>query len=258
MEYQVLLLAVIQGITEFLPISSSGHLVLLQSIFGLKEMLLYDILLHFATLLSIVVLFFNEIIKYVKNLKIILLILVLTIPTGIIGLLVKKNFSFVFDSGILSSITIFITGLWLYICERVYYEKYDKDYKKNVVELNFFQIITVGIAQGVAVIPGISRSGAMLGALMLLNIERTQAVKFTFVASIPAVLSATILEIREVIVLQSYKFTEFFIYGMLLAFFIGILSLKFLLQIVNTKQLKYFSFYCWTISVISFLYFLIK
>jgi len=170
----------IQGVTEFLPVSSSGHLVLIQSIFGLKGMLFFDVLLHFSTLLVVIVLFFKEIVEYLKNLKIIFYIFILTIPTGIIGLLIKKYFGFVYDDVLISGVFLICTGVWLYLTETVYIKNSKK--KIELEKLGILKSIFVGIAQGIAVLPGISRSGATLGSMLLMNIEKTQAVKFIFIS----------------------------------------------------------------------------
>lgn len=251
---QIILLGIIQGITEFLPISSSGHLVLLQSLYGVKEMLLYDVLLHFSTVLAILVMFCNEVISYLKNIKLILYIALLTIPTGIIGILVKKYFSFVYDNLLLSGIFLSLTGIWLVLTESMY-NKFTN--KINVSEIGVIRAIIVGIAQGVAVLPGISRSAATLGSMLLLNVDKQQAVKFIFIAGIPAILGATILEVKEVIYTPE-RFETMYLLGMFVAFIVGLIALKFLIKVVAKYKLKLFAYYCWVVSFISLLVYLIK
>ena len=256
MNLQLIILGMIQGVTEFLPISSSGHLVLLQKIFDLKEMLFFDVLLHFSTLLAVIVLFFKEIVEYLKNLKIIFYIFILTIPTGIIGLLIKKYFSFVYDNVLISGIFLICTGVWLYLTETVYIKNSKK--KIELEKLGILKSIFVGIAQGIAVLPGISRSGATLGSMLLINIEKTQAVKFIFISSIPAILGATFLELKDAIS-GGVKFQTGYIYGMIFSFIFGLLSLKFLINLVSKQKLRYFSYYCFVVgffSIITYLFFI--
>ncbi|MCS7231095.1 MAG: undecaprenyl-diphosphate phosphatase [Elusimicrobiota bacterium] len=254
MEIQVLILGLIQGAIEFLPVSSSGHLVLFQKIFGFKEMLFYDVILHFSTLIAVVVLFFKEILTYIKNSRIILNIIILSIPTGIIGLLVKKYFYGVYDNVLLSGFFLFITGVWLIFSERVYlsksYEKLDID------KIDIMKAFLIGVAQGFAVLPGISRSGFMLGSMLLLNVQKEQSTKFVFIASIPSILGATFIEILDIMEKEIVFLSGYYLLGAIMAFFVGLLSLKFLVVVVKKQKLRYFGYYCFLVGFISFLVFL--
>jgi len=251
---QILILGMIQGVTEFLPISSSGHLVLIQYVFGLKEMLFYDVLLHFSTLLAVFIFFYKDIIDYLKNLRVIFYIVFLTIPTAIIGLFVKKYFSFVYDNSLISGICLTITGLWLYFTEKIYMNNTKE--KISVENLGALKALVVGVAQGISVLPGISRSGSTLGSMLIMNIDKLQTVKFIFIASIPAILGATFLELKEVIK-GDIIFQKDYIYGMVAAFIFALLSLKFLIKVVNKQKLRYFSYYCWLVGLISIFVYLI-
>lgn len=255
MDLQIILLGVIQGITEFLPISSSGHLVLIQSIYGFKEMLFYDVLLHFATVVAIFAVFFNELIGYFRNLKLVSYIIILTIPTGIIGLIVKKYFSYVYNNLLLSGIFLSVTGMWLFITENKYEKKASQ--KIDITNIKFLHAIVAGIAQGVAVLPGISRSAAMLGSMLGLGVNKQQSVKFVFIAGIPAILAATLLEVKELIS-TSEKFETVYLFGMLASFVVGLISLKFLVKFVTKYKLKTFSYYCWAVSCISIVLYFVK
>ncbi|MFN3551045.1 MAG: undecaprenyl-diphosphate phosphatase [Endomicrobiia bacterium] len=249
MNLQIILLGLIQGVTEFLPISSSGHLVLLQKIFGLKEMLFYDVLLHFSTLLAVVVLFFKDIVEYLKNKKIIFYILLLSVPTGIIGLVVKKYFTSVYDNVFLSGIFLVITGLWLIFSEKKYLSNFSD--KIDILNIGIIKSLLVGITQGISVLPGISRSAATLGSMLVLNFKKEQAVKFIFIASIPAILGATFLELKDIIFYKKLNFELSYIYGIITAFVFALISLKFLVKIVQKSKLKYFGYYCFLVSIVS-------
>ena len=250
MTLQILILGMIQGVTEFLPVSSSGHLVLIQTLFGLKEMLFYDVLLHFATLLAVILFFYKDIIGYFKSLKIIFYIILLTLPTGIIGVVIKKYLSFVYDNVLISGICLIITGLWLWIAETIYTKNVRQ--KIKIDNIGILKTLLIGVAQGIAVLPGISRSGSTLGSALIMNIDKLQAVKFIFISSIPAILGATFLELKEVAE-GTVMFQPNYIYGMITAFIFAILSLKFLIKIVSKQKLRYFSYYCWTVGLISIL-----
>lgn len=249
MNFQIILLGMIQGATEFLPISSSGHLVLFQTIFGFKEMLFYDVILHFATLLAVVILFFSDIISYLKTSKIIFFIFLLSIPTGIIGLFIKKYFYFVYDNVMLSGLFLCITGFWLFLAEKRYNENTSE--KITITNIDMFKSIIVGISQGIAVLPGISRSGATLGSMMLLNFKKEQAVNFVFIASIPAILGATLLELKDAVSEKAIDFEISYLIGCIVAFIVGVLSLKFLIKVVKNQKLKYFAYYCFFVGIVS-------
>lgn len=257
MNLKIIILGMIQGVTEFLPISSSGHLVLIQTIFGFKEMLFYDVILHFATLLAVFVLFFKDIISYLKNPRIVFYILILTIPTGIIGLFIKKYFYFVYDGVIFSGIFLFITGIWLILSEKKYLKNTSE--KKDISNIGIIKSLFIGSIQGISVLPGISRSGATLGSMLILNFKKKQAVNFIFIASIPAILGATLVELKEVLLSKETIYFEFsYLVGFILAFIFGLLALKFLIQVVKNQKLKYFAYYCFFIGIISIIVNFIK
>ncbi len=254
---EIIILGVIQGITEFLPISSSGHLVIFQYLFGQTEMLFYDILLHFATLIAVLVLFFRDIINYFKNLKILFYIIVLSIPTGIIGLFIKRYLSFIYEYNNLLLVGIFlaITGCILFLADKT---KYDDSNLKPIERIKLFDVLLIGIAQGIAALPGISRSGATLSVALILKIRREEAVKFIFISAIPVILAATLLETKELLENPYMSFNFQFLYGMLSAFVFGLFALKFLINVLNKKKLIYFSYYCWMVGLFAAVLYFIK
>ncbi len=236
------LLGLLQALTEFLPVSSSAHLVFLQTFFGLKQpMLLFDVLLHFSTLCAVVTIFFKDIIFYLKTPKIIWYIILVSIPTGIIGIIIKKFFEPVFASVTVSSIGLIITGILLLVSEKIYFSVQKE--KNKIININWVQSLIIGVFQGISVLPGISRSGATLSSTMLLNFNKEDAVKFVFIISIPAILAATGLELKEVIALNE-KFNINYLYGMVTAFVFGVFALKTFVRVLRTNKLKYFSYYC--------------
>jgi undecaprenyl-diphosphatase len=246
-----IILGIVQGITEFLPISSSAHLIFFQTIFGKTEnMLFFDVLVHCATLLAVVIVFYNEIIEYLKNFKIIFYIIIATIPTGIIGVIIKKYFEHIFETPVYASVFLIITGLLLYFSEQKYLRNQNE--KKKILEIGYLKSLIVGIFQGIAVLPGVSRSGATLSSTMFLGIEKKDAVKFVFIMSIPAILGALVLETKDLFFNKEViKFDVNYIYGVVFAFIFGILALKWLVKTVQESKLKYFAYYCILIGFIT-------
>lgn len=254
---EIIILGIIQGITEFLPISSSGHLAIFHYIFGQTEMLFYDVLLHFATLLAVVVLFFKDIIDFLKKPKILLYIILLSIPTGIIGLFIKKYLSFVYEYNNMLLVGIFlaVTGYILFLADKI---KQSDLNLKSISEIKLSDVLLIGIAQGISALPGISRSGATLSVALMLKMKREDAVKFIFISAIPAILAATLLEIKEALG-NPYMFFDFkFLYGVVSAFVFGLFSLKFLINILSRQRLRYFSYYCWGVSLLTVVLYFIK
>lgn len=238
------ILGIVQGLTEFLPVSSSAHLIFFQNLFGLKEpQLLFDVSVHFATMLAIIVMFYSEILRYFKNPKILFFIILATIPTGLIGIIIKKKFEFIFSSVNISAICLLITGLYLYISEKLYNEK------KEIKDMGWFSSLLIGTAQGIAVLPGISRSGFTLSTSLILKFKKTDAFKFVFILSIPAVVGATFLELKSALAGKE-TFQINFLFGLFLAFVFGLLALKFFSKIMSHTKLHYFSYYCLIIALI--------
>lgn len=265
---QAIILGIFQGIAEFLPISSSGHLVILQHFFGIKEgNLFFTEMLHFGTLISIVIVYFNDIIKIVvefikmikncivnKNLKIRndyqklgILIIVSSIPTAIIGLVFEDFFEKLYSSSILPiGIAFIVTGILLWIANNKSYEN------KRVRNMSFLDGLIIGTFQGVAIIPGISRSGSTIVAGLFRGLNRSLATEFSFLLALPATFGAGLLGIREVIKTNSkVAFTMPLIIGVLLSTIVGVFAIKLLMRILKKDKLHYFSYYLWIIGLIT-------
>ena len=161
-----LMLAIIQGITEWLPVSSSGHLAIMQHLFNLKENIGYDVLLHFATLIVIFIVFFKDIISLGKNLTYVGYLIVGTIPIAITGLLLEDYMQAIFNNIKLVGIMLLITGCMLYI----------SDIKRKTVKLSFKIAFLIGLFQAFAILPGISRSGSTIVAALLFGLSKSEAV----------------------------------------------------------------------------------
>lgn len=265
---QAIILGIFQGISEFLPISSSGHLVILQHFFGIKEgNLFFTEMLHFGTLISIVIVYFNDIIKIIveffkmlgsgiknKKFKIVndyqklaLLIIIGSIPTAIIGFLFEDFFKNLYSSSILPiGVAFLITGLLLWIANKKPHEN------KKVSNMTILDSLTIGIFQGIAIIPGISRSGSTIVAGLLRGLDRSLATEFSFLLALPATFGAGLFGITDVIKTGSAAVIDGpLIIGILLSTIVGVFAIKFLIKMLKKDKLHYFSYYLWIIGFIT-------
>ncbi|MBN2694011.1 undecaprenyl-diphosphate phosphatase [bacterium] len=249
----------IQGLTEFLPISSSGHLHLFHGVVGDSNLpIFFAILLHIFSLLAVLIVFRKDIwrviIGFFKMIfekkinpdgQLALFIIVATIPTAIIGLLLEDYFEKLFSNPIVISGTLFVNGVILFASK--YFQQKDGvlTYKKSLI---------IGIIQGVAIIPGISRSGSTISAAIFLGVDRGVAGVFSFLLSIPAILGAGLLHAKDLTTLDS-SVVSVSLVGGLASFVFGLFSLVFLLKLIKKGKFYYFAYYCWLISILSFVYY---
>jgi undecaprenyl-diphosphatase len=249
----------IQGITEFLPISSSGHLVFFQSMFGLGEPpLFFDVMLHLGTLLAVVIYFRADILKIIKGVgaklrrrnegqegtKLFLWIVLGTIPTGLMGISLREWFESFFLKPKWVGWMLIITGLVLWLT------RWTRREGRDIKEMRWIDSVLIGIAQGLAILPGISRAGATISTGLFLGLERELSGKFSFLLSIPAILGATLLEVRKI---NSIQEPWMVLIGVVVAFGMGFFSLKILMKIIRIGRLSGFSYYCSAVGFIMLL-----
>jgi len=242
-----------------LPISSSGHLVFFQSLFGLKEQpIFFDVMLHFGTLLAVMVYFRADIWEIIQGVmvtligkeeskqrgKLFLWIILATLPTGLIGILFKGWFESLFSKPKIVGVMLLITGFVLWFTRWA-----KKDWKK-IEKMGWMDSILIGIAQGLAIIPGISRSGATISTGLFCSLDRELSGKFSFLLSIPAILGATVLEFQKI---ESGSEVWVSLVGMAISFCFGIFSLKFLMKIIRMGKISSFSYYCWGMGLLMIL-----
>ena len=265
---EAIVLGLVQGLAEFLPISSSGHLALLQQRFGIEEdnVLLVAVLLHVGTLISVFIVYWKDIWELIKELfitikdlftgkglrleerpvrKLGVMIIVATIPTGIIGLLFNDFFDSLYNSVIPIGIGLIVTGILLVVAERTGRSN------RGINQMNYRNALFVGTIQGIAICPGISRSGSTLFGSLLCNLDRTFAVKFVFLISIPSILGSAILEAPAAIEsgIQMADIGPILV-GMAVAAISGLVAIKTMIKIVSGKKLSYFSYYVWILGAI--------
>ena len=245
-----IILGIVQGLTEFLPVSSSGHLVIAEHLLpGWHQPgIIFEILLHLATLLAVIIFFRHDLALLIKSLytsgaqaakqrRFLLMLLLATIPTGIIGLAGKNFFVTLFDRLDLVGGMLLITALLLWLAEKKNPEKLTKKSTRVI------DAIAIGITQGLAIIPGISRSGSTIAVGMLLGLEPKTAARFSFILSIPAISGAALLNIKEISAIPADQI-PICICGALAALLTGLMALKFLLMIIEERRLRIFSIYC--------------
>ena len=277
---EAIFLAIVQGIAEFLPISSSGHLAIFKYVFNVNTDtgMLYDIMLHIGTLVAVFIVFWKDIVMLVKEgfliigdffvnvayfvrnffksdklayrkvvntpyRRFVMLVILATIPTGIIGIVLGDVVEMAGTSLIIPGICLLITGVLLLISDNV------KEKGEDESSFSYFKGIVVGIVQGMATFPGISRSGSTITAGLLCGMERSFAVKFSFILSIPAILGAAVLELKDFnqLTLVSNELL-YYIIGTAVAAVVGYACIRWLLVLVKNKKFKFFAIYCFIVG----------
>ncbi|MFW6034852.1 MAG: undecaprenyl-diphosphate phosphatase [Halothermotrichaceae bacterium] len=247
---KVIIIGIVQGLTEFLPVSSSGHLVLALNLLGIKEtQLTFVVFLHFGTLIPIFIIFWEDIkgiITFKKEKRrLIWLILVGIIPTGLMGYFFEDFFTGFFESTLFVGYMLLITGFLLYISERL------TTVKINISQMKEHNAIIIGIAQGLAIFPGISRSGSTIVASLFQGLDRDSAARYSFLISIPVILGASLLELKATI-LGGMEVSSwwFIIVGTITAAISGYFAIKYLLHLLKKRKLTIFAYYCWVIGLL--------
>ncbi len=245
-----LILGIVQGLTEFLPVSSSGHLMLLNSVFNVNgNFLIIEIILHIATLLAVVIVLRKEIWFIIKNpfSKEMKNLVLSTIPTIIIVFIFRFFTNSVFENAKILPVTFMITALFLIISQVISEKK--QNCKKR--EIKTSSCLMMGVIQGFAVLPGISRSGSTICTGLIMGENKEESAKFSFLMSIPIIIASLFYEI----IFSSDKIFGVqvlpIIISFLSAFIVGILSIRFMLKIVSKSKLYYFAFYLFALSILS-------
>lgn len=263
---QAIILGFVQGATEFLPVSSSGHLVIAQTLFGLiNNNLAFDIMLHLGTFFAIVVAYHTSVFNLIKefflmlfdvirfkglNLKkskyryYIVYILIATIPATIVGVFFNDYIEAAFSSIYLVSFTLFITGIILF-----FGEKFGNKNQGAIEKLGPTRSFIVGLFQMAAIIPGISRSGTTMTGGIFCGLKKEEALEFSFLMALPAILGSVLLNFSDIKGIMETSMTPI-IAGFITAFIIGYLSIKLFNLVVKKGSLLYFSVYCWIVSLL--------
>lgn len=267
---EILILGFIQGVAEFLPISSSAHLIIFRDLFGIGSgmsanmELTFDIALHFGTLLAIGVFFFKDFIKMISkgftkgvkdnDGKILWYLVAATIPAAIVGVLFEDTIENIIRSNyVIIALALAIMGVIIYLADK--YSKESKDIKKMTLK----DAVIIGCSQVFALIPGFSRSGTTIAAGRVLGLERESAAKFSFFLSAPVVLGAVLLQLLKgsawSVILANMST---FILGILVSFIVGILCIKFLLKYLQKHNFKIFMIYRIVLALVVLIYIMVR
>ena len=251
-----IILGIIQGLTEFLPVSSSGHLELGKAVLGdqsiPRESLLFTVVLHFATALSTIVVFRKEVweifsglfqFKWNEQTRFSLKILISMVPAALVGLFFEEQLEMLFSGMIqLVGFMLIVTALLLYLADRA------KDTDNQVSYLN---ALIIGVAQAIAILPGISRSGATISTSVLLGVDKTRAARFSFLMVVPLIIGKILKDVFSGdLSFQAEGFVAMSA-GFLAAFIAGLAACTWMIQLVRKSKLTYFAIYCVLVGILA-------
>ncbi|MEW6607631.1 MAG: undecaprenyl-diphosphate phosphatase [bacterium] len=265
--FDALILGIVQGVTEFIPVSSSAHLVIVPELLQIaKPSLSFDTMLHFGTFLSLMLIYWKDILKLIRACgeisndiffkrefksvqnddykRLVFLIILTTIPACLVGILLEDYVEALFKSPLAVGFFLLGTGFILAIGQR------NLNGKKDILNMTVQDALFIGVAQALALAPGISRSGITITAGLYRGLNKDLAPNYAFLIALPVILGATILQLKDVEIESLYLF----IIGVLSAFISGYLAIKVLLKIVKQGKLIIFAGYCWIIGLIMILW----
>jgi len=256
---QAIVLGIVQGATEFIPVSSSGHLVLVPWLLGWPDPgLEFDTVLHLGTLLAVLLVFWSDFLSLAAawwksvaqrqfdapQARVAWWIILGTVPAALMGILWEEQFEALFHSPLHVAVLLLVTGLWLALAERLGRKE------RQPEELSCWQSLLIGLAQGCAIAPGISRSGATIGAGLLLGLKRDAATRFSFLLATPIIFGAGLLQVRRWLELPYLDASlPPLLLGFLAAALSGYVCIRFLLAYVKQHSLAAFSIYCWLVGL---------
>lgn len=281
---QAILLGLVQGITEFLPVSSSGHLTLFAGVFHLhiEQQLFFEVLVHLGTLVAVMIAFrmdflhmFREVIcmcrdirnnfhiliynklhenhekSYKKILynnyrKLVVMLILSTIPTAVIGFLLRNLLEAISSSLLAAGLGLLVTGLLLFVVD---YWKYGEKIPKNI---NPKDAVLIGICQGLGCFPGISRSGITITAALFMGFQRSFAVRYSFLLSVPAILGAMLLELTQISLKSlTVSMVVSYLLAAVAAGISGYFCIRLMLKLVKKKRFRYFAAYCFVVGCVA-------
>jgi len=247
---EAIILGIIQGLTEFLPVSSSGHLEIGKALMGdnslPEESMLFTVILHFATALSTIIIFRKDILEIIKGLlkldlknpefKFSVRIIISMLPAVFVGLFFEKYLEEFFGGKLLFvGLMLIITALLLYFADKS---------KRTVIGITNKSSFIIGISQAIAMLPGISRSGSTIATSVLLGVDRVKAARFSFLMVVPLIFGKILKDVFSGDLDYSNASSAPILLGFLAAFFAGLFACKWMIRIVKNSKLKYFSYYC--------------
>lgn len=262
---EAVFLGIIQGLTEFLPVSSSGHLVLFSHLLKVKEpSMVFEVVVHVGTLLAVFVVFWEEILVLIKSFfkllskpsqarelfrtdpgcRLLLAVVCATLPVVVFALLFKDRIEALFMSPLLVGFMLMITGTILFVTDRLQVRR------KNLEEITVADALMIGVGQSIAVLPGISRSGTTIGVGLARGLTRESAARFSFLLTIPAILGALIFSIGDLVAGTTVLSSGALVAGLLASGITGYLAIHLLLELVKRGKLVWFSYYTWALGIL--------
>ena len=257
--FEAIILGIVQGLTEFLPVSSSGHLELGKALLGdtsiPQESMIFTVVVHFATALATLVVYRSEVARIAGGLmqrknneefKFSMKILLSMIPAAAIGVVFADELELLFDKQIvLVGVMLWVTGILLMIADRA---------KNTSKDVTFGHSIIIGIAQAIAILPGISRSGATISTSVLLGVDRSKAASFSFLMVVPLILGKIAKDLIDGGLHINGDQIGLLIAGFIAAFVTGLFACQWMIKLVRDAQLKYFSYYCFVVGSAAIIY----
>ncbi len=246
---QSIILGLVQGLTEFLPVSSSGHLILIKKLFGIDQEqfgLTYDIALHFATLIAVFIVFWPDIVALLKKpiQKLTGLLIIATIPAALVGVFFDDYIEQISQSGGFLGIAFIITAALLFFSQKT------KKKDKTTELMTYKDAAVIGLMQGVAVMPGISRSGSTTSAGLFMGVEKESSMRFAFLMSIPIIMGSAVLGVKDIISTPEPINWATIIAGMISAGVSGYFAVKFMLNFFKKRSLNVFAIYVGILGVL--------
>lgn len=266
---QGIIIGIVQGLTEFLPVSSSAHLVFIQKLLGVQSSLAFDIFLHLGTLIAVMWFFRYDIYKMLKSWWLSLgdilqgrfkegfyedpykrlawYVILATIPVGIVGVLFEDSVDALFSGALyVPAFFLFVTGTILYLSQRM------TSGEINYNTITKKEALFMGLGQACAILPGLSRSGTTIAAGLTIGLDKEFAAKFSFILSIPAILGAFLLQVKDIGSAMDANFLPVFL-GFIASIIAGYMAIKWMLDLIQNKSLDIFAFYCWLMGLIVFM-----
>jgi len=267
--FQGIIIGIVQGLTEFLPVSSSAHLIFIQKLLGVESSLAFDTFLHLGSLLAVLIYFRADIYKMIRAWllsvgdilqhrfkegfysdpykRLSWYVILATIPVGIVGVFFESQVDALFAGALyVPGFFLFVTGRILYLSQRMASGQIDMS------RMGWFQSLFMGLGQACAIMPGLSRSGTTIAAGLVMGLDKEFAAKFSFILSIPAIFGAFIVQLKDIGLSMSGDGAAI-ILGFVAAFISGYFAIKWLIDLIQNKSLDIFSCYCWIVGIIVFM-----
>lgn len=266
---QAIIIGIVQGLTEFLPVSSSAHLIFAQNALGVQSSLAFDVFLHLGSLIAVLWFFRADIIRMIQAFllsigdiiqhrfrqglysdpykRLVWYVIVATIPVGLVGVLFESQVDSLFAGALyVPAFFLFVTGTILYLSQRMNSGEVDLE------NLSLKESIFMGLGQACAILPGLSRSGTTIAAGLVIGLDKEFAAKFSFILSIPAILGAFVVQLKDIGAVADFNILAV-LFGFLAALISGYLAIKWLIELIQKRSLDIFAYYCWIVGIIVFM-----